>query len=162
MRWTSILTLVHEAASVPPLAFERYLPAPHDVQAVAALPENHPVGHCKHPNSLVLYALDTWLARGNCLPRYRILPPCGRLHLSHTCQRCMHCKRSRHWLRTLHLGTACIRATARQPAVTQTSHNTFDSRLCTRQLPSLHWNWSRIFQRCTMCKQSQRCRRTIP
>ncbi len=43
-----LLTLVHEAASVPPAAFVRYLPALQAVHAEAPLRENRPLGHCRH------------------------------------------------------------------------------------------------------------------
>ena len=44
----SPLTLVHDAASVPPDASVRYLPALHAVHTDAPLAENHPLAHCIH------------------------------------------------------------------------------------------------------------------
>ena len=47
-RMQELLTLVHDAASVPPDALVRYLPALQAVHTDAPLAENHPTGHCRH------------------------------------------------------------------------------------------------------------------
>lgn len=42
------LTLTHDAASVPPAEFVKYLPAGHKLQAAAPWADHWPVVHCAH------------------------------------------------------------------------------------------------------------------
>jgi hypothetical protein len=53
------LTDVHEAASVPPAALVRYLPALHAVQLDAPLAEYQPIEHCKVPIHTVISFTET-------------------------------------------------------------------------------------------------------
>ncbi len=73
---------MHEAASVPPATFVRYLPALHAVQTVAPLAENHPLWHC------------TRKKRSVTLTHTRTQVP--RLKHVYTCSLCTHvCARAR-------------------------------------------------------------------
>ena len=94
-----ILTLLHDAASVPPAAFNKYFPAEQRVHNAEFMAENCPDGHCTahnhSTNQSLVHELDMWKQSS---PAYMMQPLCRQLRLSSTCQQHMTCKMLRFGL----------------------------------------------------------------